>query len=172
VQAEHDYTYNVVHALIAQGVDFDIIGLFYCSTWHGSIETMQANLVDLAERYGKPIVIAETAYPWTLEWDDWANNNIGVKSKLLPGYSASVTGHRYLTSREAGAYCVPLGWGVVSSNRNAPGSPPPNATKMSCQGKIRRCSISSILRLAARCFYTRELCDLHTADHSLSRGIH
>lgn len=107
VQVVHDYTYNVVHALITQGVDFDIIGLSYYSTWHGSIETMQANLEDLAERYGKPIVIAETAYPWTLEWDDWTNNIIGEKSQLLPGYPASVTGHRYLTSREAGAYSCP-----------------------------------------------------------------
>ena len=34
--------------LFAQGVDFDIIGLSYYGTWHGSIETMQANLNDLA----------------------------------------------------------------------------------------------------------------------------
>jgi len=111
VQAVHDYTYNVVHALFAQGVDFDIIGLSNYTTWHSSIETMQANLVDLTDRYGKPIVIAETAYPWTLEWDDWTNNIIGVKSQLLTGYSASVTGHRYLTSCEAGAYSCPNGLG-------------------------------------------------------------
>jgi len=72
---------------------------------------MQANLFDLAEHYGKPIVIAETAYPWTLEWDDWSINIIGVEFQLLPGYSAIVTDHRYLTSCEAGAYSCANGLG-------------------------------------------------------------
>lgn len=78
--------------LFAQGVDFDIIGLSYYATWHGPIETMQANLADLAARYGKPIVLAETAYPWTLGFDDWTDNIIGLGSQLLPGYPASVAG--------------------------------------------------------------------------------
>ncbi len=78
--------------LFAQEVDFDIIGLSYYSTWHGPIETMQANLNDLATRYGKPIVLAETAYPWTLGWADWTDNIIGLESQLLTGYPATVAG--------------------------------------------------------------------------------
>ena len=78
--------------LVGLGVDFDIIGLSYYSTWHGSIETMQTTVNGLALRYGKPIVLAETGYPWTLDWADYTNNIIGLESQLLPGYPASVGG--------------------------------------------------------------------------------
>ncbi len=98
--------------LLAHGVAFDIIGLSYYSTWHGSIETMQTNLVDLADRYGKPIIIAETAYPWTLEWADWTNNIIGEESQLLPGYPASVAGQTaFLQAVRQALNTVPNGLG-------------------------------------------------------------
>jgi arabinogalactan endo-1,4-beta-galactosidase len=31
----------------------------------------------LSAIYNKKILIAETAYPFTLEWNDWINNIIG-----------------------------------------------------------------------------------------------
>ena len=49
-----------------QGVDFDLIGLTYYPFWNGSLADLQKNLNVLADRYGKDILIAETAYPWTL----------------------------------------------------------------------------------------------------------
>lgn len=52
--------------LLQQGIDFDLIGLSYYPFWHGSLAGLQQNLHALAFRYGKDIIIAETAYPWTL----------------------------------------------------------------------------------------------------------
>lgn len=49
-----------------QGVNFDLVGLSYYPFWHGSLATLRDNLHSLAARYGKDIIIAETAYPWTL----------------------------------------------------------------------------------------------------------
>lgn len=49
-----------------QGVSFDLIGLSYYPFWNGSLAQLQQTLHSLASRYGKDIIIAETAYPWTL----------------------------------------------------------------------------------------------------------
>ena len=54
-----------VDNILAQGVDFDVLGESYYPIWHGSLADMQANLTDLATRYEKDIVLVETAYPWT-----------------------------------------------------------------------------------------------------------
>jgi arabinogalactan endo-1,4-beta-galactosidase len=56
------------------GVDFDVIGLSFYPFWHGPMTALQQNLDDLAARYGKPLVVVETAYPWTTaDGDDLAN---------------------------------------------------------------------------------------------------
>jgi arabinogalactan endo-1,4-beta-galactosidase len=63
------------HILAAGVVDFDVIGLSYYPFWHGPMAALTANLNDLSPRYGKDIVIAETAYPWTTgNGDDLANS--------------------------------------------------------------------------------------------------
>jgi dipeptidyl-peptidase-4 len=78
--------------LIARGVDFDVIGLSYYPWWHGTLDEVRANLDRLARRYDKEIVVVETAYPWTLAWDDDVHNIVGLASQLLPGYPATVAG--------------------------------------------------------------------------------
>ena len=50
----------------AQAIPYDIIGLSYYPFWQGSLATMTANVNDLATRYNKDILLAETDYPWTL----------------------------------------------------------------------------------------------------------
>lgn len=52
---------------IEQGEDFDIIGLSYYPLWNGDVKGLICNLNDLAVRYGKELVIAEVAMPFTLE---------------------------------------------------------------------------------------------------------
>lgn len=78
--------------LIASGVDFDYIGLSYYYLWHGSLDTFSMFLSDIALRYKKPVIIAETAYPFTLGWNDWTNNIIGLESQLAPGFPATEAG--------------------------------------------------------------------------------
>lgn len=45
--------------MIARGVTFDIIGLSYYPRWHGTLEDLKANLLDLANRYHKPLNVVE-----------------------------------------------------------------------------------------------------------------
>ena len=81
--------------LLAQGVQFDIIGLSYYPWWHGTPSQMQNNINDLAVRYNKQIVIAETAYPWTTQSLNDGHGNIGVDPVKLPkGYSISPQGQK------------------------------------------------------------------------------
>jgi arabinogalactan endo-1,4-beta-galactosidase len=78
--------------LLAQNVEFDIIGLSFYPWWHGTLNQVKANLNDLAVRYGKEIIIVETAYPWTLQCVDNRNNIVGSASQLHSGYPATVDG--------------------------------------------------------------------------------
>ncbi len=60
--------------LVDNGVRWDVIGLSYYPFWHGPLAQMAANVADLQTRYGRPVVLAETAYPWTLaDGDDEPN---------------------------------------------------------------------------------------------------
>jgi arabinogalactan endo-1,4-beta-galactosidase len=65
-----------------QGVDFDVIGLSYYPFWHGPFSALSANLADLATRYGKDLVVVETAYPWTLGNGDQLQNLITSADSL------------------------------------------------------------------------------------------
>lgn len=49
------------------GADFDIIGLSYYPYWHGPIGGLRDNMMDIARRYGKELVVAETSAGFTLE---------------------------------------------------------------------------------------------------------
>jgi arabinogalactan endo-1,4-beta-galactosidase len=84
--------------LLEQNVDFDIIGLSYYPWWHGRLSDLELNLDDLAQRYGKEIILVETAYPWTLDWYDNTQNIIGDSSQLHPGYPATVAGQKSFLS--------------------------------------------------------------------------
>ena len=44
-----------------RGEDFEIIGLSYYPFWHGSLQMLNDNMNDIAERYGKDLVIAEVS---------------------------------------------------------------------------------------------------------------
>jgi len=52
-----------VHAV--QDVSCDVIGLSYYPFWHGSLDALRNCLTNAAARYGKPVVVAETAFPWS-----------------------------------------------------------------------------------------------------------
>ena len=59
--------YFLDHILAAGITSFDAIGLSYYPFWQGPLSKLQSNLDDLATRYQKDLIVAETAYPWTLE---------------------------------------------------------------------------------------------------------
>ena len=69
--------------ITAQDVPFDVIGQSYYPMWHGSLAELKANLEDSVARYGKPVLIAEIAYPWTFEDGDGRGNIVGPDA-ILP----------------------------------------------------------------------------------------
>lgn len=82
------------------GIDFDYIGLSYYPFWHGkSFTQLRTTIENLGMTHQKPVIIAETAYPFTLEWADWTNNTVGLEEQLVPGFPASPAGQKsFLTS--------------------------------------------------------------------------
>ena len=83
--------FNLVNAL-----DYDIIGISYYPIWHGkSLNDLRFRLTELSNNFGKEILIAETAYPFTLSWNDWTNNIVGLEEQLiLPDYPATPSGQQ------------------------------------------------------------------------------
>jgi arabinogalactan endo-1,4-beta-galactosidase len=49
--------------LLAQQVPFDIIGQSYYPWWHGSPAALATCLTNAVNRYGKPVMVMETAFP-------------------------------------------------------------------------------------------------------------
>lgn len=50
-----------------RGGDFDYIGLSYYPFWHGSLDMLEYNMNDIAERYGKDLIVAEVSMGFTME---------------------------------------------------------------------------------------------------------
>ena len=78
------------------GLDYDLIGISYYPVWHGkNPDSLKQTLSQLSKTYQKDILIAETAYPFTLGWNDWTNNIVGLEEQLiLPEYPASPEGQK------------------------------------------------------------------------------
>lgn len=75
------------------GTDYDLIGISYYPVWHGKDLTALSNsLQQLSDNKNKSIVIAETAYPFTFDFNDFTHNIIGDNSQVLPAYPASKDG--------------------------------------------------------------------------------
>ncbi len=105
-----DWFYDI---LKTNAVDYDIMGLSYYPIWHGySLDTLQIQLQSLNTKFNKPIVIAETAYPFTLAWNDYTNNVVGLSNQLIPGYPATPEGQlKFLTELKNKISTTPNGLG-------------------------------------------------------------
>jgi arabinogalactan endo-1,4-beta-galactosidase len=116
----------------AQGVQWDITALSYYCMWHGSMSNMASVVSDMRSRYGKPVIIAETAYPYTTANADGTAN---VVTSGCSGYAVSQAGQQanfaavQNTARNAGAigifyweptwYAVPgNGWNPADINNS------------------------------------------------------
>ncbi|GAB7192862.1 glycosyl hydrolase 53 family protein [Kineococcus sp. NUM-3379] len=97
--------------IAAQGVQWDITAQSYYCMWHGSLANLYDNLVDLRTRYGKPVVVVETAYMFTTADADHEANSIpgDVTCDGQPAtWEGQATQFRYVqnTARNAGAIGV------------------------------------------------------------------
>lgn len=61
---------------MAEGVDFDVIGLSYYPTEssHKTLVDLKSNIASLIATYAKEVVVAETSYGWTLSYGDNTSN--------------------------------------------------------------------------------------------------
>lgn len=79
-------------SLAVRDVAYDVIGLSFYPRWHGRLDSLESNLADLSQRYDKDVIVVETAYPFTLGWDDEQGNIMGSESDLHEGYPATLEG--------------------------------------------------------------------------------
>ena len=77
-------------------VDYDLMGISYYPMYHGfSLVDLKTQLFALIAANSKPLVIAETAYPFSLGYNDFTNNILGSTSQLIPAYPATPAGQKY-----------------------------------------------------------------------------
>ena len=85
-----DWFFAKVH-----NIDYDYIGLSYYPVWHGqNLDLLQTTINTLSQVHHKKVLIAETAYPFTLGWNDWTNNIVGQSNQLIPAYPATNAGQK------------------------------------------------------------------------------
>ncbi|MEV4580297.1 glycosyl hydrolase 53 family protein [Nonomuraea jabiensis] len=93
----------------AQGVQWDITALSYYCMWHGTLSNLSGVIADMRSRYGKDVIIAETAYPFTADNADSTRN---VDTSGCSGYGLTWRGQQanfaavQSTARNAGAIGV------------------------------------------------------------------
>ena len=72
--------------------NFDILGLSYYSQWSGSLNELNKTLNVVTSTFKKPVVIAETAYPWTTQ--RFGNDVIDTVKALLSGHPLTKNGQK------------------------------------------------------------------------------
>jgi len=137
-------------SLEAQGVPFDVIALSYYPIYQGPLSALRSNVDELAAQFGKPIVIAETEYSWTLANGDALGNDTWQASQLIDGYPASPGGQLSMLNDELSILAaVPHGLGAGmfywepewipgvswAPDSSPPGTPDDNETLFNFQGQ-------------------------------------
>lgn len=124
-----DYFYE---QLISRNVNFDIAGLSYYPWWHNNdIDFIENQLQSFATGITQKVMIVETAYPFTLNWDDQTNNIVGLQNQLITSYPATPAGQRTymlrihnmvksLPGNKGIGYCYwAPDWVALSNNNNS-----------------------------------------------------
>ena len=73
---------------------YDVIGISYYKKWSKwNLPQLEATIAEAKRRYGKDVVVVETAYPFTLQNADAMPNLLGTDA-IIPGYAATPEGQR------------------------------------------------------------------------------
>jgi arabinogalactan endo-1,4-beta-galactosidase len=77
-------------------VDYDVFASSYYPYWHGTLDNLTTLLKNIADTYGKKVMVAELAYAYTYENGDGFGNTVseGNASLTLP-YPVSVHGQAH-----------------------------------------------------------------------------
>lgn len=74
--------------------DFDVIGVSYYSCWSDvPVGDLSEAIAGWRQRYGRDVMVVETAYPWTLQGADGYTNILG-SGCVVAGYPATPAGQR------------------------------------------------------------------------------
>ncbi len=116
-----------LNSLISNGVTgFDTIALSYYTFWHGNLDSLEAAIPSLRSTYGRDVIVAEFAYPWTFtNYDSTANSvtSSTVSSTLQAAYPVNAAGQQQLVEDELsvvkdtgglGAFYWEPGWYALS----------------------------------------------------------
>jgi arabinogalactan endo-1,4-beta-galactosidase len=76
-------------------INYDYIGLSYYPIWHGkNLNDLKTTITTLGQTHNKKVIIAETSYPFTLNWNDWTNNVLGSADQIIPSFPATPEGQK------------------------------------------------------------------------------
>jgi len=80
-------------------IDYDYIGLSYYPIYHGkSLTDLQNTMNTLGSQYNKKVLIAETSYPFTLGYNDYTNNIVGLQNQIISSFPATNEGQKAFLS--------------------------------------------------------------------------
>ncbi|MDT7838487.1 glycoside hydrolase family 53 protein [Aquabacterium sp. OR-4] len=100
-------------ALRDSGARMDVIGLSWYPYFHDDLASLRANLQHLSARYGKPLVVVETAYGWQLDHPVGGAAIFNAEAQRKSGYPATPAGQQALLQDVARAVAdTPQGLGV------------------------------------------------------------
>lgn len=71
---------NFAKRLDTYNVSYDVFASSYYPYWHGTIDNLTSVLKNVADTYGKKVMVAETSWAWTLEDGDGHDNTVRVGS--------------------------------------------------------------------------------------------
>lgn len=79
-------------SLADNGVDYDVFATSYYPFWHGTLDNLTAVLKQVADTYGKKVMVAETSYTYTAADGDGHENTAPRSSGQTLDYPISVQG--------------------------------------------------------------------------------
>ncbi len=78
------------------GVDYDVFASSYYPFWHGTLENLSQVLTNIATKYNKKVMVAETSYAFTAEDTDFYGNTIGEGGGIVKDYPFTLQGQANL----------------------------------------------------------------------------
>lgn len=83
---------NYAKVLHDNNVSYDVFASSYYPYWHGTTENLTSVLKNVADTYGKYVMVAETSWATSLDDGDGHDNTVREKNNDTPTYPFSVQG--------------------------------------------------------------------------------
>lgn len=94
---------SIAKTLEDNKVDYDVFASSYYPFWHGTLTNLSAVLKNVADTYGKKVMVAETSYAYTAEDGDGHGNTAPKSSGQTLDYPITVQGQAHAVRDVAAA---------------------------------------------------------------------